>query len=203
MKDAKTSGKTLSLEKQMTKQMNTKEIREGITLREVTLEDAAKIYEAIASHREYLQEWLPFAATLKSVKDEEDFLNSVLSVPRENREMVYIIEAGEDICGLIGYCFSDPANHRTEIGYWLLPEYQHRGIVTESVRRLCIQAVESGRINRIEIRCATGNGPSNAVPLRLGFFREGTERQGQLLASGDYADINIYSILKSEVANWS
>lgn len=182
--------------------MHIQEIREGITLREVTLEDAAKIYEAIASHREYLQVWLPFAATLNSVKDEEEFLNSVLSVPRENREMVYVIESGDQLCGLVGYCFSDPANHRTEIGYWLLPEYQHRGIVTECVRRLCKQAVEGGRINRIQIRCATGNGPSNAVPRRLGFFHEGTERQGQLLASGEYTDIHIYSILKNEVANW-
>ena len=40
---------------------------------------------------------------------------------------------------------------------------------------------------------------SNAVPVRLGFVHEGTERCGELLASGEYTDIHIYSILKEEV----
>ncbi len=36
--------------------------------------------------------------------------------------------------------------------------------------------------NRIQIRCAVGNQPSNAIPQRLGFTLEGTERDGELLS---------------------
>lgn len=100
---------------------------------------------------------------------------------------------------MIGFHFSDFDNHRTELGYWLLPEYQHRGIITESVRKLCLWAVQEKEIKRIQIRCAVGNAASNAVPVRLGFIHEGTERCGELLASGEYTDIHIYSILKEEV----
>lgn len=54
-------------------------------------------------------------------------------------------------------------------------------------------------IKRIQIRCATGNVASNGIPVRLGFRLEGTERAGELLASGEYADIHVYSILKEEL----
>lgn len=171
-----------------------------ILLREVTIEDAAAIYEAIDTHRDYLKIWLPFVDKMRSVADEEAFLKSVLSVPAERRESIFgIWNERNEICGLIGFHFSDFDNHRTEIGYWLLPEYQHRGIVTESVRKLCQWAVSEKGIKRIQIRCATGNAASNCIPIRLGFHHEGTERSGELLASGEYADIHIYSILKEEV----
>ena len=37
------------------------------------------------------------------------------------------------------------------------------------------------------------------IVVCLGFIHEGTERCGELLASGEYTDIHIYSILKEEV----
>ncbi len=173
----------------------------GITLREVRMEDAATIFRAIDTHRDYLRTWLPFVDAMCSVADEETFLRSMLDVPADKYDPIFgVVNEQEEICGLIGFHFSDRANHRTEIGYWLLPEYQHQGIVTEGVRRLCRWAVKERDIRRIQIRCAVGNEASNRVPLRLGFQYEGTERAGELLASGEYADINVYSILKEEVA---
>ncbi|MFV0598592.1 MAG: GNAT family N-acetyltransferase, partial [Bacteroidales bacterium] len=53
-------------------------------------------------------------------------------------------------------------------------------------------------INRIQIKCAVGNIPSKNVPKRLGFVFEGIEREGELLSSGVYTDIEVYSKLKSE-----
>ena len=171
-----------------------------ILLREITLKDAAAIYHAIDTHRDYLRTWLPFVDNIHSVADEESFLKSVLTVSAEQYEPIFgIWNEHNEICGLIGFHFSDFANHRTEIGYWLLPEYQHRGIMTESVRALCQWAVNEKGIKRIQIRCATGNTASNGIPLRLGFHHEGTERAGELLSSGEYTDIHVYSILKEEV----
>lgn len=163
-----------------------------IQLREVRIEDAAAIYHAIDTHRDYMRIWLPFVDTLKSTTDEEEFLKGVLSAPDDRYEPIFgIWNEHNEICGLIGFHFSDFANHRTEIGYWLLPEYQHRGIMTQCVRCLCRWAIETKEIKRIQIRCATGNAASNGIPLRLGFRLEGTERAGELLASGEYTDVHI------------
>ena len=171
-----------------------------IYLQEIRIEDAAAIYHAIDTHRDYLRTWLPFVDNMRTTADEEAFLRQVLSAPAERNEPIFgIWNQQHEICGLIGFHFSDFDNHRTELGYWLLPEYQHRGIITESVRKLCLWAVQEKEIKRIQIRCAVGNAASNAVPVRLGFVHEGTERCGELLASGEYTDIHIYSILKEEV----
>ena len=98
---------------------------------------------------------------------------------------------------------SDFVNHRTEIGYWLLPEYQRQGIMTRSVQTLCRWAVEARLMHRIQILCAVENYSSNAIPRRLGFRLEGTERDGELMFSGEYVDTNVYSILDSEIISWS
>ena len=117
------------------------------------MEEAAAIYYAIDTHRDYLRTWLPFVDNMRTTADEEAFLRQVLSAPAERNEPIFgIWNQQHEICGLIGFHFSDFDNHRTELGYWLLPEYQHRGIITESVRKLCLWAVQEKEIKRIQIR---------------------------------------------------
>ena len=90
-------------------------ITDNITIREVRISDSQKIYNAIHLHREYLQEWLPFV-TFLTAEEEKAFLSSVLRVPRARRDFIYIIEEKQEVCGLIGFHYSDAANLRTEIG---------------------------------------------------------------------------------------
>lgn len=175
------------------------EVYEDVTMREVRLEDAALVWQAIYDHRDYLKTWLPFVLRLHTVEDEEAFLREVLAVPFEERNLVMVIEKKGVFCGLIGFVTTDRVNHRTEIGYWLLPEFQGQGIMTRCVRCLCEWAVRYRGMQRIQIRCAVGNIPSNAIPKRLGFRWEGIERAGELMISGEYADLNVYSILKNEI----
>jgi ribosomal-protein-serine acetyltransferase len=52
-------------------------------------------------------------------------------------------------------------------------------------------------LHKIKIRCAAGNTRSRAVAERLGFTQEGVLRQSQLL-NGQYIDIVLYGMLKSE-----
>ncbi|WP_298613525.1 GNAT family protein [uncultured Odoribacter sp.] len=171
-------------------------------LREATLEDAAEIWQTIFENRDDLRTWLPFVDNLREVADEEKFLECQLSVPYEERNIVFVINHGPEICGLIGFVTTDNLNHRTEIGYWLIPKYRGAGLMTRCVRHLCEWAIRERGMNRIQIRCAVGNHPSNAIPQRLNFIFEGTEREGEWLTSGKYADLNVYSILKSEIENW-
>ena len=74
--------------------------------------------------------------------------------------------------------------------------------MTRSVQTLCRWAVEARLMHRIQIRCAVENYSSNAIPRRLGFRLEGTERDGELMFSGEYVDTNVYSILDSEIISW-
>ena len=102
------------------------------TIREATFEDATLIFEAIDKNREDLRIWLPFIDGLKSVADEQGFLQSVLAVPYEQRDPVYILEQGEAICGLAGFHFSDAPNR-----LWKLLAGFERGCDELSVVRGC------------------------------------------------------------------
>jgi len=175
-----------------------------ITMRKATSgdQDARIIFDAIDTHRNDLRVWLPFVDILRTVEDEKAFLVSACNAKAEIRYAPYMIWIGRQFAGLAGYVNSDPINCRTEIGYWLLPSFRGKGIMSRCVKRLCQMAVNEQGMHRIQIRCAVGNHASNAIPLRLGFYLEGTERDGERLVEKRYTDIHVYSILEHEVNAW-
>jgi RimJ/RimL family protein N-acetyltransferase len=62
-----------------------------------------------------------------------------------------------------------PDADRAEIGYWIRADETGRGLVTEAVLAIVDVARRTGRFTHLEIRCDARNGPSAAVPKRLGF----------------------------------
>ncbi len=169
-----------------------------INLTQLKSSDAVAIFNTIDSQREYLGKWLPFVEFTKELSDTEGFVNSIANAPQDRFEFVFTIRKSDEFIGLIGFKDTDRVNKKTEIGYWLSEKYQRQGIVTKAVERLCDFAFAELGINRIQIKCAVGNEPSRKIPQRLGFKYEGMERQGELLTGGVYADLEIYSKLKSD-----
>lgn len=175
-------------------------VSENIKLVPVKESDAEQLFQLIDSQREYFGEWLPFVKSLKSFEDERTFLQSTLSAPEETRSMIYCILYENSIIGLISLMFhsTDKANKRAEIGYWISENFQKKGIMTNCAKTLITYAFTDLELNRVQIRCAVGNTKSRNIPKRLGFTYEGTERDGELLSSGNFTDIEVYSILKKE-----
>ena len=152
----------------------------------------------IDTQRQYLGRWLPFVAETRTENDSYAYLQSVLSVPSERRELLCTITADGRFAGLVGFKDTDRANRKTEIGYWLGEEYQGRGIMTRCVEALCGLAFSELDMNRIQIQCAVGNTKSSNIPRRLGFTLEGIARAGELQADGRFSDIEVYSLLREE-----
>ena len=71
------------------------------------------------------------------------------------------------------------------MGYWLAAPAQGHGIMTRAVAALVQHALETWHLQRVEIRAATDNKRSRAIPGRLGFTEEGVvysaERVGHRL----------------------
>ena len=148
-----------------------------LQLCEACVSDAGTIYRAIDLHRDDLRRWLPFVDGLHSVAEEKNFLSGLCAEVPELR------------------------NYTFKIGYWLLPEFRGRGIMSRCVARLCLWAFDVRTMNRVQIKCAVGNLSSNAIPRRLGFRLEGVERAGEYAGEGRYYNLNVYSLLAQERDN--
>lgn len=173
-------------------------VTDDIILKQIELADANIVFETISKERNYLRKWLPFVDQTYEIIDTESFILSIYAEPRDRQDLVFVIHFRDEFVGLIGFKGIDKANRKVEIGYWLSEQFQKRGIMTQSLRRLVDYAFKQMDINRVQVKCAVGNHPSKNIPKRLGFVLEGIERDGELLVDNMFTDLEIYSFIKSD-----
>lgn len=177
--------------------MKTLRVSDEIELCPVSLKDVEDIFSTIDRERKHLGHWLPFVEHTRSRKDSLSFVEAVMRDTEGPDDIIYVIRYEGLFAGLIGYKFTDAANRKTEIGYWISERYQGKGIMTRSVRALINHAFEEWGFFRIQINVAVGNKRSKRIPKKLGFVLEGIARDAELLSSG-FTDIEMYSLLRPE-----
>lgn len=175
-------------------------VNDEIYLRQLQSSDAADIFAAVDRQRAYLGRWLPFVETTQTIGDSEEFVNSILNTCPEEFELVFTIRSEKaGFMGLMGFHYTDRDNHKTEIGYWISEEFQKRGIITNAFKTLCLYAFKELNIHRIQVRCALGNEASRRIPIKLGFSLEGIERQGECIRGNLYRDLEVFSLLRTDL----
>jgi ribosomal-protein-serine acetyltransferase len=107
-----------------------------------------------------------------------------------------IVSDGQ-MAGMVGFISVDWGRRSTSIGYWLGRRFQGRGTMTAAVRVLTGHALVDWDLNRVEIRAASENHRSRAIPARLGFREEGTLRQADRVG-GRYLDLVVPSMLAAD-----
>lgn len=167
----------------------------NIRLKEIELEDTEVIFNTIINERDYLGEWLPFVELTRDISFTRCFVEGYLNSDRKNLTCAIFYQ--NQFVGLIGLKDTDFNNKKTEIGYWLSEPYQHKGIITNSCKSLINFIFDKMNINRVQIKVAKGNIKSQRIPKRLGFKREGIERDGELHSWG-FVDLVIFSLLKAD-----
>lgn len=167
----------------------------NIRLKEIGLEDTEVIFNTIINERDYLGAWLPFVELTREISFTRCFIEGYLNSDR--KDLTCAIFYQNQFVGLIGLKDTDFDNKKTEIGYWLSESYQHKGIVTNSCKSLINFIFDKMNINRVQIKVAKGNMKSQRIPKRLGFKREGIERDGELHSRG-FVDLVIFSLLKAD-----
>ncbi|GAB3203828.1 ribosomal-protein-serine acetyltransferase [Pontibacter aydingkolensis] len=172
-------------------------VSEDLKLREVSINDAPAIFSLIDTNREFLRKWLPFVDYSKAVSDTEAFIKSVTAEANTTDLVFAVLYQGQHV-GVIGFKSIDLANLKLEIGYWLAENKQHNGIITRSCATLLRYAFEKMQMNRVQIKVGVSNKRSSSIPKKLHFTFEGMERDGELLANGQFHDLEVYSLLRRE-----
>ncbi|MGE0489635.1 MAG: GNAT family N-acetyltransferase [Vulcanimicrobiota bacterium] len=175
------------------------ELRAGPDLRlaPVRLHDADEMFELVERYRESLEPWLWWVETTRSVEDTKFFIASLKKVGIYEQGLVFAIRHRREFAGTVGFHNGNGAHMRAEIGYWLAPPFEGRGVMTKSCLACLEYAFGKVGVHRIELRTRAENERSVAMAIRLGFSFEGVEREG-LRRGKEFHDHNVYSLLKPE-----
>lgn len=158
---------------------------------------AEEVYRLIDGNREHLREWLPFIDFNTSSADSLAFIKMAREQLAKNGGTHYGIFYKGKLAGVVGNHLIDWSNRWTSIGYWLGKEFTGLGLMTAATKALVEQAFAEYKLNRVEIRVATGNLKSQGVLERLGFVKEGVLRQREWMYDR-WLDHIVYSMLASE-----
>lgn len=165
-----------------------------LQLRDLSESHAPRLFDLLDSNRSYLRAWLPWLDTQRSVLDSIQFIRMARASSDRNESLSLGIWYRNELCGVISFHRIDHPNRASMIGYWLAAGFQGKGIMTESCRAFTDHGFSRLGLHRIEIRCATGNLKSQAIPNRLGFVREAVLRDSEWLYD-HYVDLIVYSML--------
>ncbi|SIS47576.1 GNAT family N-acetyltransferase [Salimicrobium flavidum] len=175
-------------------------IDEDLELRLIEVGDAERIFELTDRHRSNLRTWLPWVDHTESKEDTKSAIRNFLHGYAENQSMTVVILFQDVIVGMASYNKLDWTNKIAYIGYWLAEDYQGRGIMTKTVKSLTTHAFSSMGMNKVDIRAASENRASCAIPERLGFTQEGVLRD-QEWVNDHFVDHVVYGMLRKEWEN--
>ena len=168
-----------------------------VTLRVLREDDADELFSLTDANRAYLRRWLPWVDLVTSEDDSRSFIANVTAQRDDGRGPTFGIRCDGALAGVVGFLPVDRVNRIGEIGYWLAPAEQGRGVMTQCCHFVVRYGFLTLDLNRIQIAAGTENHVSRAIPERLGFKFEGILRARENL-SGTFIDHAMYSLLRSE-----
>jgi RimJ/RimL family protein N-acetyltransferase len=114
--------------------------------------------------------------------------------------VVRAIEQDGRFAGVIDLKRTDWIARVTEMGYWAMPGFRGRGVMTEATVALSTWALQEAGFERVELRIPPGNVASNRVAVKSGFTREGVARNAGCV-HGTRLDLAIYSRIADDLGD--
>lgn len=141
--------------------------------------------------------WLPWATEIDDPAKAERWLRGYAEDQAREGKRLYGIWLDGLLVGGVGFSAFDARTGVCELGAWLAPEAEGRGLVTRAAGLMTEWAMGTRGMSRVEWRAATGNVRSIAVAKRLGMEREGVLRAA-LALGGVRHDVEVWSIVADQ-----
>ena len=169
----------------------------GAELRPLEPWQAAEFAAHVAAARDHLAPWLPWARTVVDTESARAFLQRYADQQAAGGGRIYGVWVDDRLVGGTLFRVFDAPTSTCEIGVWLDPAAQGRGLVTAAARAMIDWAVRARGMHRVEWRVTPANARSVAVARRLGMTREGVLRAAFPM-DGDRQDVEVWSVLAEE-----
>lgn len=173
---------------------------ERLVIQPPKLGDGKIVNEAVLETYDALKFIMPWAKTIPSVDDSEEFVRQTIAnwLLKNNDEpylpLFIFDKENMSFIGSAGYHHMNWDIPSFEIGYWLRQSCQGYGFMAETINALTRYAILELKAKRIEIRCDTLNTNSKKIPERLGYQLEATLKNHRInLATNSISDTLIYA----------
>jgi RimJ/RimL family protein N-acetyltransferase len=166
----------------------------GAELRPLEPWQAEEFLAHIDRAREAVDPWIPWASRSTDLESARATLQGYADKQAADAGRLYGIWLDGTLVGGTMFVHFDAADGSCEIGCWLEPAGQGRGLVTQAARHLVDWAVRVRGIHRINWHTRPDNTASRNVAQRLGMRLEGVLRD-EYLYDGVRYDTEVWSML--------
>lgn len=160
--------------------------------------------EEFASHmsraREHIRPWVGPSFVTEGVDAARATLTRYAEKTAQDGARIYGIWLDGTLVGGVMFVEFSSVAGTCEIGCWLEPSAEGRGLITAACTALLDWAFGERDIHRAEWRCRADNERSAAVAKRLGMTFEGVAREAWKVGEV-FHDKQVWSILSSERAS--
>lgn len=165
-------------------------LSETLRLEKIAPHHAESLFQQIDTHRHYLAQFVDWTQFTRQPSDTMHFIQRCEREAAEGRSYTWAICVQQQAVGTISFNANIDWAHREALfGYWLSPEAQGNGIVTQAVN--AIMAQTRAYFDHYILTCAVHNVRSNAVAKRCGFVFVQTLSEAEKIG-GQYYDQHCY-----------
>ncbi len=167
-----------------------------LSLREIIPADAEAIFRI---RGDYEVTRLNIGPAYERIEQARDLIAGMAKGYQDESEIRWGITFKPDntVIGMCGYNYWIRHDQRASIGYDLARAYWGQGIITEAIRAVIDFGFKCMNLNRIEADADGRNRASIRVLEKVGFRREGLQRE-QFYEDNGFHDLALFSLLKTD-----
>ncbi|MCB0546773.1 MAG: GNAT family N-acetyltransferase [Phaeodactylibacter sp.] len=144
-----------------------------------------------------------FPRTMEAIRDKESaeyFVREMLAGWLLQKEYAFGVWENKSatLIGMMRLLHIDWRVPKAELNYFIDKEHAGKGLMTESVKALLRFAFHQLELEKIYIRTAMDNTPSQRLARKLGFRREGDLRADFKKTSGETIDVMLFGLTRGE-----
>jgi len=165
-------------------------------LRQITLADQQVVFKGLSDPqviKYYGISYTSFEATADQMKFYDELLKEETGI----WWAICFKKNPAEMIGACGFNYRNREHKKIEIGYWLLPEYFGKGIMSETIPEIIRYAFTEMDIHRIEALVEDGNNYSTKLLKKLGFTYEGTLTDSEI-KNGQFISLQYWALLNKK-----
>jgi len=158
---------------------------------------AEEMFAVVERYREYLAPTIPLARVGRTVDDVRAHAQRFANWHAADTGHQFAVRLDGQIVGVVQLFDFDAAQGSCEMGVWLIPPAQGRGLATKACAHVLDWVFRVRGLARVQWTNNPANAASSAMARRLGMTREGLLRSNAV-SDGVRSDNEIWSILADE-----